>query len=224
MVSAILPSTSLFRGAIWHPNINLHVVLFCFARRTVVHLELDMIDGDEKFSKVCGTTLDATKRWERQSSRQRNREGRVEELMSELYFSARVGLAAAEYNLEKAGLIEMIYGHRAGHLGTNGFEQSWCDCRWTLSDRGRRTSMARLERVMLRDPPLAIAEWDAEDEANDIATNFADCDPDDFWLVIHRRISVGLDKRAERVHLRSSLANRPKPIRLKRAPSRSDLD
>jgi hypothetical protein len=64
-----------------------------------------MTDDDEVLRKVCGTTLDATKRWMAQSSRQRNRDGKVATLMLDLYFAARVGWAAAGYNLEKAGLI-----------------------------------------------------------------------------------------------------------------------
>jgi hypothetical protein len=115
--------------------------------------------------------------------------------------------AAAEYNLEKAGLIEMIYGHRAGQLVTDGVEHGWCNCRWTLTERGRRTSMARLERVMLRDPPLEIAEWDAEDEANDIAANCGECDADDPWLRQHRRISVKLNERAERIYRKAKIGS-----------------
>jgi hypothetical protein len=116
--------------------------------------------------------------------------------MSRLFFSSKVGWAAAEFNLEEAGLIEMIQGHRAGLL-REGVDNGWCDLRWTLTDRGRRARPARLERVMLRDPPLWVAEWDAEDEANDVATDCGGCDVDDPILAIHRRNSINLDKRAE---------------------------
>src|SRR6516162_5822834 len=41
---------------------------------------------------------------------------RLDELISRLYWDAKCGRAAAEYNLEKAGLIEMISGHVAGQM------------------------------------------------------------------------------------------------------------
>jgi hypothetical protein len=98
-------------------------------------------------------------------------------------------------------MIEMIYGHHAGLMHAN--ENFWDDLRWT-----RRASDAQLERVMLRDPPLEIAEWDAEDEANDVATDCGGCDIDDPILAMHRRISINLDKRAERT--RQKMACRAK--------------
>jgi hypothetical protein len=94
----------------------------------------------------------------------------------------------------------MIYGHRAGWISTDRGDNWWGDCRWSLTDRGKRASMARLERVMTRDPPLAIARWDAEFEANDVATDCGGCDVNDPWLAIHRRISVNLNRRVERIH------------------------
>jgi hypothetical protein len=127
-------------------------------------------------------------------------------LQSCLYWNARVGWAASEYNLAAAGMIEMIYGPHAGLMHAN--ENFWDDLRWTLTDRGRRASDAQLERVMLRDPPLEIAEWDAEDEANDVTTDCGGCDIDDPILAMHRRISINLDKRAERI--RQKMARRAK--------------
>jgi hypothetical protein len=108
----------------------------------------------------------------------------------------------------------MIQGHRAGQMSSDGSDNHWCDCRWTLTERGKRAGMARLERVMLRDPPSEIAEWDAEAEANDVATDCGGCDVDDSWLAIHRRILVNLDKRAERVGQKSRSRNgeQPKPV------------
>jgi hypothetical protein len=41
---------------------------------------------------------------------------KLDELMSRLYYDAMCGRAAAEYNLEKAGMIEMIFGHVAGQM------------------------------------------------------------------------------------------------------------
>jgi hypothetical protein len=166
-----------------------------------------MTDDEDAFRKLCGPTLEATKRWNAHSSRQLLRDDKVEKLMFDLYYSGRVGLAAAECNLEKAGLIEMIQGHRAGRMSSDGSDNHWCDCRWILTERGKRASMARLERVMLGDPPLEIAEWDAEAEANDVATDCGGCDVDDPRLAIHRRNLVNLDKRAERICQKSKMNN-----------------
>ena len=84
----------------------------------------------------------------------------------------------------------------------DGGDDYWDELRGTLSDRGRRTSDSQLESIMLRDPPIEIAESDAEDEANDLATDCGGCDIDDPFLAQHRRISVNLDKRAERIRLK----------------------
>jgi hypothetical protein len=43
------------------------------------------------------------------------------------------------------------------------------------------------------------AEQDAKAEAQDYQQNFADGDPDDYWTAIYRHMSIGLDKRAERI-------------------------
>jgi hypothetical protein len=151
-------------------------------------------------------TLEATARWEHQSGSHRERDQEVSRLQFDLYSDARVGLAAAEYNLEKAGMIEMIQGHHAGIMLPSG--PYWDDLRWISTDRGRRASDALLERIMLRDPPLEIAEWDAEDEANDVADDCGGCDVDDPTLAMHRRISANLDKRAECI--RQKMARRAK--------------
>jgi hypothetical protein len=144
-------------------------------------------------------TADASARWEREYDSREPRDQAVRDLQEDLYYSARVGWAASEYNLQNAGMIEMLHGHHAGVM-----LPSYADwVRWTLTNRGRRASDAQLERIMLRDPPPEIAEWDAENEANDVATITNDCggcDIDDWALAIHRRISVELDKRAERIH------------------------
>jgi hypothetical protein len=143
-------------------------------------------------------TAEATARWDREYESRNARDRAVSDLQSSLYHSARVGWAASEYNLEKAGMIEMIHGYHAGvMLNTDAY---WDDLRWTLTDRGRRASDGQLERVMLRDPPLEIAEWDAEDEANDVAGDFGGCDIDSPTLAKHKRISINLDRRAERIN------------------------
>ena len=63
---------------------------------------------------------------------------KVADLMADLYLDARCGWAGAEYNLEKAGMIEMLFGHVAGQVDDG--DCFWDDVRWTLTDRGRRAS------------------------------------------------------------------------------------
>jgi hypothetical protein len=92
---------------------------------------------------------------------------KIDKLISRLYWDAKCGRAAAEYNLQKAGMIEMIFGHVAGQMRDG--DNFWDDCRWTSTERGRSTSMADLQRIVLSDPPLDIALWDAQDEAADAA-------------------------------------------------------
>jgi hypothetical protein len=121
----------------------------------------------------------------------------LDELISRLYWDAKCGRAAAEYNLEKAGMIEMISGHVAGQMRDG--DNFWDDCRWTLTERGRRTSMAELQRIILCNPPLEIALWDAKDEAADVAGGCGACEPGDPILVTHQRILAHLEKRAERI-------------------------
>jgi hypothetical protein len=48
-----------------------------------------MTDDDEALRKICGTTLDATERWNGQSSKERLMDGKVAALMSNLYFAGR---------------------------------------------------------------------------------------------------------------------------------------
>jgi hypothetical protein len=103
-------------------------------------------------------------------------DSKVAELMTSLYNDARCGRAAPEYNLEKAGMIEMIFGHVAGRM--RGCDNFWDDTRWTLTERGRRTSMAKLQRIILCDPPFELAQWDAKDEADDIADDCGACEPE----------------------------------------------
>jgi hypothetical protein len=48
----------------------------------------------------------------------------ISDLIWHLYFASRVGMGAAEYNLEKAGLIEMDQGHVAG-IFVEGHSNGW---------------------------------------------------------------------------------------------------
>jgi hypothetical protein len=86
----------------------------------------------------------------------------------------------------------MVQGHVAGIMCRD--DQYWCDCRWTLTDKGRRGTMAQLERVILRDPPLHVAEQDAAEVADDIANVASGDEPDQ-----RRRILTHLDQLAERI-------------------------
>jgi hypothetical protein len=122
---------------------------------------------------------------------------KIDELISRLYWDAKCGRAATECNLGKAGMIEMIPGHVAGQLRDG--DNFWDDLRWTVTERGRCTGMADLERIMLRDPPLEIALWDAQEEAADVAGGCGGCEPGDSFLLKHQRILTHLEKRAERI-------------------------
>jgi hypothetical protein len=122
---------------------------------------------------------------------------KIDGLISRLYWDAKCGRAAAEYNLEKAGIIEMISGHVAGQMRDG--DNFWDDLRWMVTERGRRTSMADLQRIILCNPPLEIALSDAKDEAADVAGDCGACEPGDPILVKHQRILAHLEKRAERI-------------------------
>jgi hypothetical protein len=124
-------------------------------------------------------------------------DGKVADLMSRLYYDAKCGRAAAEYNLEKAGMIEMIFGHVAGQMGDG--DNFWDDIRWTLTERGRCTSMAKLQRIILRDPPLEIALWDVKDEADDVAGDCGGSEPGGPFRATHYRILAHLSTRTERI-------------------------
>ena len=115
-----------------------------------------------------GSTAAATARWMsecrlvgRDTTRRKEdaSDQRVSDLMSRLYFDAKCGHAGAEYNLEREGMIAMIFGHVAGQM-RNG-DNYWEDTRWMVTELGKRTSMAQLRRIVLHDPPLEVALRDA---------------------------------------------------------------
>jgi hypothetical protein len=123
---------------------------------------------------------------------------KISDLMSHLYFDAKCGQAAAEYNLEKAGMIEMIFDQVAGEMRVG--DNYWNDIRWMLTELGRRTKLTELRSIILRDPPLEIAVRDAEDEATDISGRRAE--PVFFGVdtvTLHERILAHLDERVERI-------------------------
>jgi hypothetical protein len=120
----------------------------------------------------------------------------LENLMRRLYFSAKCGNAAAEHNLENVGIIEMVQGHVAGQMREG--DNYWGDSRWELTELGGHTKLTHLKRIILRDPPLAIAIRDAEDEARDVAARGED--PAFFgYVTIHKRILAHLSERVERI-------------------------
>jgi hypothetical protein len=121
----------------------------------------------------------------------------LEVLIRDLYFNARCGRAAAEYNLEKVGVIEMIQGFVAGEMRER--DNWWDDLRWEVTNFGMRMSMAEARRIILRDPPLEIALWDAMFEARDIADGCGGCEPDDPSVLQHRDILAHLLDRVERI-------------------------
>jgi hypothetical protein len=147
--------------------------------------EFDMVDNND-------TDLNA-----RTSNPNSDFDKKIDELISRLYWDAKCGRAAAEYNLKEAGMIEMISGHVAGQMRDG--DNFWDDCRWTLTERGRCTSVADLQRIILCDPPLEIALWDAKDEAADVAGDCGACELGDPILVAHQRILAHLEKRADRI-------------------------
>ena len=153
-----------------------------------------------------GSTAAATARWMsecrlvgRDTTRRKEdaSDQRVSDLMSRLYFDAKCGHAGAEYNLEREGMIAMIFGHVAGQM-RNG-DNYWEDTRWMVTELGKRTSMAQLRRIVLRDPPLDVALRDAEEEACDVADDCGGCEPDDPNLLMHERILAHLRDRVERI-------------------------
>jgi hypothetical protein len=121
----------------------------------------------------------------------------LEPLIRRLYCGAKCGNAAAEHNLEKAGVIEMIQGHVAGQMREG--DNFWGDLRWKLTELGRRTGMAKARIIILRDPPLEIALRDAMDEASDIADGCGGYQPDHPYVLMHRRILEHLLDRIERI-------------------------
>jgi hypothetical protein len=115
----------------------------------------------------------------------------------DLHSDAKCGRAAAEYNLVKAGAIEVASGHVPGHLRLDNvfFEHS----EWKLTEFGKRASTAALTGIILQDPPLEIALWDAMFEARDVADNCGGCEPDDPLVLEHRRLPAHLLERVGRI-------------------------
>jgi hypothetical protein len=121
----------------------------------------------------------------------------LEQVVFDLHSDAKCGRAAAEYNLVKAGAIEVALGHVPGHLRDDDvfFERS----EWRLTEFGRSASTTTLTGIILQDPPLEIALWDAMNEARDVADDCGGCEPDDPLLLDHRCILTHLVERVERI-------------------------
>jgi hypothetical protein len=71
--------------------------------------------------------------------------------------------------------------------------------RWKLTEPGRSASTDTLRSIILQDPPLEIALWDAMFEARDVGDNCWGCEPDDPLLSEHRRLLAHLLDRVERI-------------------------
>jgi hypothetical protein len=126
----------------------------------------------------------------------------LENLMRRLYFGAKCGNAAAEHNLANVGVIEMVQGHVAGQMREG--DNYWGDSRWEITELGGRIKLTDLKRIILRDPPLAIAIRDAEDEARDVAVRGED--PAFFgYVTTHKRILAHLNERVERIRAAQNL-------------------
>ena len=123
--------------------------------------------------------------------------GELERLVLALHADGKCGRAAAEYNLVKAGAIEVASEHVPGCLRDDDvfFEHS----KWKLTELGRSASTDTLRSIILQDPLLEIALWDAMNEARDVADNCGGCEPDDPLLLDHRRILAHLLERVERI-------------------------
>jgi hypothetical protein len=85
--------------------------------------------------------------------------GELESFVLDLHADAKCGRAGAEYNLAEAYVIDVAAGHVPGHLRDDDvcFERS----EWKLTEWGQCVSTALLTTIILRDPPLEIALWDA---------------------------------------------------------------
>ena len=121
----------------------------------------------------------------------------LERVVLDLHADGECGRAAAEYNLVKAGAIEVASGHVPGHLREDDvfFEHS----EWKLAELGRSASTDTLRSIILQDPPLEIPLWDAMFEARDVGDNCGGCEPDDPLLLEHRRLLAHLLDRVERI-------------------------
>ena len=71
--------------------------------------------------------------------------------------------------------------------------------KWKLTELGRSASTDTLRSIILQDPPLEIALWDAMFEARDVGDNCGGCEPDDPLLLEHRRLLAHLLDRVERI-------------------------
>jgi hypothetical protein len=121
----------------------------------------------------------------------------LEQVVFYLHADGKCGRAAAEYNLAKAGATEVASGHVPGHLREDDVFLEHSE--WKLTELGKRASADSLTSIILQDPPLEIALWDAMNEARDVAGNCGGCEPDDPLLLEHRLLLAHLLERVERI-------------------------
>jgi hypothetical protein len=123
----------------------------------------------------------------------------LELLILRLCLNTEYGEGAAEFNLAQDGFIEMVPGYVAG-MRRKG-DNWWCDCRWDITFKGMRAGTAELTRSILRDPPLEVAQAEADLVADDIEECCPDpANPDDWDEVADFRAKwVHLNERVERI-------------------------
>jgi hypothetical protein len=121
----------------------------------------------------------------------------LKHFVMELYCDGRCGCAAAEYNLVKAGAIEVASKHVPGHLRED--QTFFFDSKWKLTELGERAGTAPLTSIILQDAPLEIALWDAMSEARNVSRNCGGCEPNDPFLLQRRRMLAHLLERVDRV-------------------------
>lgn len=155
-------------------------------------------------------TFEATKRWHdghvatangglADHRPERKLEEALNNLIGQLYESARCGEGGAEFNLVRDGYIEMIQNHVAGLWRET--HNWWRDCRWAITAKGQRASTAELTKSILRDPPLEVAQADADEEADIIEAWCPDSSDLDNWDdTADRRVKwAHLNARVERI-------------------------
>jgi hypothetical protein len=145
----------------------------------------------------CNSTSRSNKRRTNAATQDNAAVGERKQFVMDLYCDGRCGRAAAEYNLVKAGAIEVASRHVPGHLRED--DVFFARSEWKLTELGRRAGTAPLTSIILQDPPLEIALWDAMFEARNVANICGGCEPNDPSLLQRRRMLAHLLERVDRV-------------------------
>jgi hypothetical protein len=145
----------------------------------------------------CDSTSRNNKRRTNATTQDSAAVGELKHFVMDLYCDGRCGRAAAEYNLVKAGAIEVASGHVPGHLRED--DVFFARSEWKLTELGKRAGTAPLTSIILQDPPLEIALWDAMREARNVADNCGGREPDDPSVLQRRRMLAHFLERVDRV-------------------------